>query len=57
VMVDGFQKLRGAAPVKPVPWQPAGSASAAGGANAAAAVGAAGSGTAASAGAAASTPR
>jgi len=30
VMVDGFQKLRGAAPVKPVPWQPAG-ASAPGG--------------------------
>jgi membrane fusion protein (multidrug efflux system) len=29
VMVDGFQKLRGAAPVKPVPWQPPGSASAA----------------------------
>ena len=24
VMVDGFQKLRGNAPVKPVPWQPAG---------------------------------
>ena len=24
VMVDGFQKLRGPAPVKPVPWQPAG---------------------------------
>ena len=24
VMVDGFQKLRGDAPVKPVPWQPAG---------------------------------
>ena len=24
VMVDGFQKLRGGAPVKPVPWQPAG---------------------------------
>ncbi|HEX7438114.1 MAG TPA: efflux RND transporter periplasmic adaptor subunit, partial [Caldimonas sp.] len=22
VMVDGFQKLRGSAPVKPVPWQP-----------------------------------
>ena len=22
VMVDGFQKLRGPAPVKPVPWQP-----------------------------------
>ena len=21
-MVDGFQKLRGTAPVKPVPWQP-----------------------------------
>ena len=30
VMVDGFQKLRGNAPVKPVPWQPAGSAPAAG---------------------------
>ena len=29
VMVDGFQKLRGAAPVKPVPWQPAGASSAA----------------------------
>ncbi len=29
VMVDGFQKLRGDAPVKPVPWQPAGSTSAA----------------------------
>ena len=29
VMVDGFQKLRGNAPVKPVPWQPAGSAPAA----------------------------
>jgi len=28
VMVDGFQKLRGTAPVKPVPWQPAGAASA-----------------------------
>ena len=28
VMVDGFQKLRGPAPVKPVPWQ-AGAASAA----------------------------
>ena len=28
VMVDGFQKLRGAAPVKPVPWQPAGASSA-----------------------------
>ena len=25
-MVDGFQKLRGNAPVKPVPWQPPGSA-------------------------------
>lgn len=24
VMVDGFQKLRGEAPVKPVPWQPPG---------------------------------
>ena len=30
VMVDGFQKLRGNAPVKPVPWQPPGSAPAAG---------------------------
>lgn len=26
VMVDGFQKLRGAAPVKAVPWQPQGAA-------------------------------
>jgi membrane fusion protein (multidrug efflux system) len=26
VMVDGFQKLRGGAPVKPVPWQASGSA-------------------------------
>ena len=26
VMVDGFQKLQGGAPVKAVPWQPAGSA-------------------------------
>jgi membrane fusion protein (multidrug efflux system) len=29
VMVDGFQKLRGNAPVKPVPWNPAASAAAA----------------------------
>jgi membrane fusion protein (multidrug efflux system) len=29
VMVDGFQKLRGNAPVKAVPWQPAGSVPAA----------------------------
>lgn len=28
VMVDGFQKLQGGAPVKAVPWQPAGTASA-----------------------------
>jgi membrane fusion protein (multidrug efflux system) len=28
VMVDGFQKLRGSAPVKPVPWQRPGAASA-----------------------------
>ena len=28
VMVDGFQKLRGGAPVKAVPWQPAGSGAA-----------------------------
>ena len=32
VMVDGFQKLRGAAPVKPVPWQASGPVSAASGA-------------------------
>jgi membrane fusion protein, multidrug efflux system len=37
VMVDGFQKLRGAAPVKPVPWQPAGAASGAAAASSAAA--------------------
>ena len=37
IMVDGFQKLRGDAPVKPVPWQPIDvSASAAGGATPAA---------------------
>ena len=36
VMVDGFQKLRGAAPVKPVPWQPPAASSAASGAVAAA---------------------
>ena len=29
VMVDGFQKLRGPGPVKPVPWQPGAAASAA----------------------------
>ncbi|MFZ4288232.1 efflux RND transporter periplasmic adaptor subunit [Variovorax sp. HJSM1_2] len=32
VMVDGFQKLRGDAPVKPVPWQPADASAAAAGA-------------------------
>ncbi|MBC7732876.1 MAG: efflux RND transporter periplasmic adaptor subunit [Bacteriovorax sp.] len=32
VMVDGFQKLRGNAPVKAVPWRPAASGSASGGA-------------------------
>jgi membrane fusion protein (multidrug efflux system) len=39
VMVDGFQKLRGGAPVKPVPWQPGGGpvAAAGGGAPASAA--------------------
>jgi len=38
VMVDGFQKLRGDAPVKAVPWQPAAAgAGNAGGATAAAA--------------------
>ena len=31
VMVDGFQKLRGNAPVKPVPWNPAASGAAASG--------------------------
>ena len=36
VMVDGFQKLRGAAPVKPVPWQAAGASGAAPAASAAA---------------------
>ncbi len=36
VMVDGFQKLRGPGPVKPVPWQP-GAAAAAGAASAPAA--------------------
>jgi len=36
VMVDGFQKLRGAAPVKPVPWQPPAATAAASGASAAA---------------------
>jgi membrane fusion protein (multidrug efflux system) len=37
VMVDGFQKLRGNAPVKAVPWQPAGASGAAASAPAAAA--------------------
>ncbi len=36
VMVDGFQKLRGPAPVKAVPWQPAASAAAAAARNGAA---------------------
>ena len=39
VMVDGFQKLRGNAPVKPVPWVPGGAASGASGASAASAPG------------------
>ena len=39
VMVDGFQKLRGKAPVKAVPWKPAGSAPAASAAGSAAASG------------------
>jgi membrane fusion protein, multidrug efflux system len=47
VMVDGFQKLQGGAPVKAVPWQPAGAASAP--ASAAAASPAASSSAAASA--------
>ena len=33
VMVDGFQKLRGNAPVKPVPWKPAAAAAVPGGAS------------------------
>ncbi len=37
VIVDGFQKLRGNAPVKPVPWQPAAASGAAAGAASAAA--------------------
>ncbi|KQW38949.1 efflux RND transporter periplasmic adaptor subunit [Rhizobacter sp. Root404] len=37
VMVDGFQKLRGNAPVKPVPWHPAASGAAPAGAAAASA--------------------
>lgn len=36
VMVDGFQKLRGKGPVKPVPWTPGGSKPGAGGTTAAA---------------------
>jgi membrane fusion protein (multidrug efflux system) len=32
VIVEGFQKLRGEAPVKPVPWQPPGASAAASGA-------------------------
>ena len=36
VMVDGFQKLRGDAPVKPVPWKPAAAAAQASAASAAA---------------------
>jgi membrane fusion protein (multidrug efflux system) len=45
VMVDGFQKLRGNAPVKPVPWNPAasGASSAASAASAASAPAAAAS--------------
>ena len=43
VMVDGFQKLRGNAPVKPVPWQAPGAPGAGGGAGAATSSGAAGS--------------
>jgi membrane fusion protein (multidrug efflux system) len=49
VMVDGFQKLRGTAPVKPVPWQPPASAAAAGNGSAPAASAASASATAASA--------
>jgi membrane fusion protein (multidrug efflux system) len=45
VMVDGFQKLRGDAPVKPVPWEAPGAKKEAGGAPAVAAPAAAASGT------------
>ncbi|HRP27362.1 MAG TPA: efflux RND transporter periplasmic adaptor subunit [Burkholderiaceae bacterium] len=41
VMVDGFQKLRGDAPVKPVPWKPAAESAPAGAASAAPAASAA----------------
>jgi membrane fusion protein (multidrug efflux system) len=41
VMVDGFQKLRGNAPVKPVPWQAAASGAAGVASGATAATGAA----------------
>jgi len=33
VMVDGFQKLRGPGPVKPVPWQPGAASAPASGAS------------------------
>lgn len=56
VMVDGFQKLRGNAPVKPVPWNPAASGAAAAPAGAAPASAAASAPVSASASAPVSAP-
>jgi membrane fusion protein (multidrug efflux system) len=57
VMVDGFQKLRGTAPVKAVPWQAAGaSAAAATAGNASPPAGAASAGGASAAAASATAP-
>jgi membrane fusion protein, multidrug efflux system len=55
VMVDGFQKLRGPGPVKPVPWQPGAAGASGAGASAAGASAPAASASAAS-GSAASAP-
>jgi membrane fusion protein (multidrug efflux system) len=48
VMVDGFQKLRGNAPVKPVPWKPAPAGASPQPASAGASAGASGAASAAS---------
>ena len=53
VVVDGFQKMMGKAPVKPVPWTPGGAAPAAAPAAAASAPAASGNAPAAAASAAA----
>jgi membrane fusion protein, multidrug efflux system len=57
VMVDGFQKLRGNAPVKPVPWQGAASAAATPGAGSGGVAPAAGTGSTPATAAAASASR